>query len=83
MEKFVDNGFLSGDTGAFDDRGRLFLTGRLSSFVNVAGRKVDPSETENVLLAMPDVLEAKVARHGVRQERTKNSSPSSCRDRAT
>ena len=60
MEKFVDNGFLSGDTGAFDDRGRLFLTGRLSSFVNVAGRKVDPSETENVLLAMPDVLEAKV-----------------------
>lgn len=60
MGEFVDNGFLSGDMGVFDDHGRLFLTGRLSSFVNVAGRKVDPSETENVLLAMPDVLEAKV-----------------------
>ena len=60
MGKFVDNGFLSGDMGVFDDHGRLFLTGRLSSFVNVAGRKVNPSETENVLLAMPAVLEAKV-----------------------
>ena len=60
MGKFVDNGFLSGDMGVFDDHGRLFLTGRLSSFVNVAGRKVNPSETENVLLAMPAVLEAQV-----------------------
>jgi len=60
VAKFVDNGFLSGDTGVFDDHGRLFLTGRLSSFVNVAGRKVNPSETENVLLAMPDVADAKV-----------------------
>jgi len=60
MGTFVDNGFLSGDVGAFDDHGRLFLTGRLSSFVNVAGRKVNPAETENVLLTMPDVADAKV-----------------------
>jgi long-chain acyl-CoA synthetase len=57
---FVDSGFLSGDMGAFDDHGRLFLTGRLSSFVNVAGRKVNPTETESVLRTMPDVADAKV-----------------------
>ena len=58
--RFVDGGFLTGDLGHFDEAGRLVLTGRVTSFVNVAGRKVDPGEAESVLLAMPDVAAAKV-----------------------
>jgi len=58
--EFLDGGFLTGDLGRLDDRGRLFLTGRVSSFVNVAGRKVDPGEAESVLLAMPEIADAKV-----------------------
>jgi acyl-CoA synthetase (AMP-forming)/AMP-acid ligase II len=51
---------LTGDLGRLDERGRLYLTGRVSSFVNVAGRKVDPNEAESVLLAMPEIADAKV-----------------------
>ncbi len=58
--KFVDGGFLTGDLGRRDELGRLVLTGRVSSFVNVAGRKVNPREVEAVLLEMPGILEAKV-----------------------
>jgi acyl-CoA synthetase (AMP-forming)/AMP-acid ligase II len=55
---FVDGGFLTGDIGHLDERGRVVLTGRLSSFVNVAGRKVQPEEVERALLAMPGVAHA-------------------------
>lgn len=57
---FVDGGFLTGDLGEWDDQGRLYLTGRVSSFVNVAGRKVNPKEAEAVILEMPEVADAKV-----------------------
>jgi long-chain acyl-CoA synthetase len=60
MSEFLDDGFLTGDLGRLDERGRLYLTGRVSSFVNVAGRKVDPDEAEIVLLAMPEIADAKV-----------------------
>lgn len=46
---FVDGGFLTGDLGGFDQNGRLVLSGRVSPFVNVAGRKVQPGEVEHVL----------------------------------
>jgi long-chain acyl-CoA synthetase len=58
--RFENGAFLTGDVGHFNESGRLVLTGRVSSFVNVAGRKVDPGEAESVLLAMPDVAAAKV-----------------------
>jgi acyl-CoA synthetase (AMP-forming)/AMP-acid ligase II len=57
---FVDGGFLTGDYGAFDARGRLVLMGRVSSFVNVAGRKVQPEEVEQVLQSMPCVADVRV-----------------------
>jgi len=59
-DSFVDGGFLTGDIARFDADGRLVLTGRLSSFVNVAGRKVQPEEVERVLRSMPQVAEAHV-----------------------
>ena len=59
-EEFCDGGFLTGDYGAFDDEGRLTLTGRVSSFINVAGKKVQPAEVEDVLRRMPGVRDVRV-----------------------
>jgi long-chain acyl-CoA synthetase len=59
-ESFVDGGYLTGDIGMLDADGRLFLTGRVSRFVNVAGRKVHPQEVARVLLEYAGVSEAKV-----------------------
>jgi acyl-CoA synthetase (AMP-forming)/AMP-acid ligase II len=60
QDGFVDEGFLTGDLGSLDDRGHLVLTGRVSSFINVAGRKVQPEEVERVLRDMPDVTDVRV-----------------------
>jgi long-chain acyl-CoA synthetase len=57
---FVDSGFLTGDLGQIDTAGRLTLVGRVSSFINVAGRKVDPAEVEAVLRSMPGVADVVV-----------------------
>jgi long-chain acyl-CoA synthetase len=57
---FRDGGFLTGDFGRFDTRGRLILTGRASSFINVAGRKVQPEEVEQVLRTMSGIEDVRV-----------------------
>jgi acyl-CoA synthetase (AMP-forming)/AMP-acid ligase II len=57
---FDADGFLAGDYGAVDAAGQLTLLGRVSSFVNVAGRKVQPEEVEQVLRAMPGVADVRV-----------------------
>jgi long-chain acyl-CoA synthetase len=59
-EEFCDGGFLTGDYGRFDSEGRLILTGRVSSFINVAGKKVQPAEVEDVLRQMPGVRDVRV-----------------------
>jgi long-chain acyl-CoA synthetase len=56
----IGHGFLTGDFGRFDRFGRLLLTGRVSSFINVAGRKVQPEEVEAVLRAMPGIVDVRV-----------------------
>jgi long-chain acyl-CoA synthetase len=60
QEGFVDGGFLTGDLGFFDAEGQLVLTGRVSSFINVAGRKVQPDEVEQTLRQMPGVADVRV-----------------------
>lgn len=60
VSDFRDGGYLTGDIGRFDAAGRLLLLGRVSSFVNVAGRKVQPEEVEQVLRAMPGIADARV-----------------------
>ena len=52
-EAFVDGGFLTTDLAAFDADHGLTLRGRVSSFVNVAGRKVQPEEVERALREFP------------------------------
>ena len=59
-DAFVDGGFLTGDLGSMDERGNLVLTGRVSAFINVAGRKVVPQEVEDVLRGMPDIADVRV-----------------------
>lgn len=59
-DTFRDGGFLTDDLGTIDGRGRLMLIGRISSFVNVAGKKVEPSEVERVLRLLPGVHDAYV-----------------------
>jgi acyl-CoA synthetase (AMP-forming)/AMP-acid ligase II len=43
-----------------DGDGRLRLTGRVSSFINVAGKKVQPEEVEDVLRTMPGIRDVRV-----------------------
>lgn len=57
---FQQGGFLTGDLGYFDGKGRLVLTGRVSPLVNVAGRKVDPGEVERLVSGLPGVTDARV-----------------------
>ncbi|MEP6783413.1 MAG: long-chain fatty acid--CoA ligase [Acidobacteriota bacterium] len=58
-QSFSDDGFLTGDLATLDARG-LTLRGRVSSFVNVAGRKVQPDEVAATLRGFPGVLDAAV-----------------------
>jgi acyl-CoA synthetase (AMP-forming)/AMP-acid ligase II len=57
---FSEGGFLTGDLGRQEDDGRLLLAGRLSAFVNVAGRKVHPDEVALQLREMPGVRDVRV-----------------------
>ena len=59
-DDFTAGGFLTGDFGRFDARKNLVLTGRASSFINVAGRKVQPDEVEHVLRSMRGVADVRV-----------------------
>lgn len=64
---FVAGGFLTGDLGVISASGELTLTGRVSSFVNVAGRKVQPEEVERVLRGHANIVDVRVL--GVADER--------------
>ena len=55
-----EGGFLTGDYGRVLSDGRLVLAGRVSSFINVAGRKVQPGEVERILREMDGVTDARV-----------------------
>ncbi len=55
------NGFFhTADIGRLDKGKNLFILGRESSFINVAGEKVDPREVEEVIKGNPLVREAVV-----------------------
>jgi len=54
------DGFLSDDYGAILPDGRLMLAGRVSTFINVAGRKVQPAEIERELRHMRGVVDVGV-----------------------
>ncbi|WP_338932821.1 class I adenylate-forming enzyme family protein [Streptomyces netropsis] len=59
-QAFRDGWYATGDLARTDREGRLHLVGRKDSFINVGGKKVNPTEVEEVLLAHPAVAEAVV-----------------------
>lgn len=59
-DDFASYGFLTGDYGTFDAAGRLTLLGRVSSFINVAGRKVQPAEVEATIRGLSGVVDVRV-----------------------
>jgi long-chain acyl-CoA synthetase len=50
----------SGDLGRVDAGGNLYIVGRKSPFIKVAGNRVEPAEVEAVLLSHPEITEAVV-----------------------
>ncbi|BCJ94854.1 long-chain-fatty-acid--CoA ligase [Anaerocolumna cellulosilytica] len=58
-EKVYKDGWIhTGDLGYLDEDGYLYITGRLSNTVNIAGHLVNPQEVETVLTSYPGVYEA-------------------------
>ncbi|MHB1156032.1 MAG: class I adenylate-forming enzyme family protein [Phycisphaerales bacterium] len=56
-----DEGFFhTGDFGRLDERGRLFITGRLKEMLIIGGENVFPREIEEVLMQHPSVKAAGV-----------------------
>ena len=77
-EAFVDGGFLTTDLAAFDANHGLVLRGRVSSFVNVAGRKVQPEEVERSLREFPGSCGRSCVRPGRSAPRGEAWSPAWC-----
>ncbi len=46
---YKDGWFCIGDIGSVDEKGNVYVTGRKSNMINVAGSKVDPVEVEKVI----------------------------------
>ncbi|HEY2951864.1 MAG TPA: class I adenylate-forming enzyme family protein [Verrucomicrobiae bacterium] len=55
-----DGWFATGDIGRIDPQGYLYLVGRKTAVINLAGRKVFPEEIEAVLNRHPTVRESRV-----------------------
>ena len=55
---FHGDWFRTGDAGYLDDRGNLFISGRIKEMINRGGEKIAPSEVDSALAAHPAVLEA-------------------------
>ena len=88
----VDGLMGTGDTGHFDDDGRLFVDGREDEMIVSGGENVFPREVEDLLTSRADVVEAAVDRRprrrvraapeGVRRarHRVRPSTPTTVRD---
>lgn len=52
-----DGTLYTNDLGEIDDDGMLHIKGRVDDVINTGGMKVDPSEVEDVVLALPGVAD--------------------------
>ena len=59
-QNFADGWFRTGDLGAVDQDGYLFLTGRIKNIINRGGEKISPEHVEDVLAGCRGVAEAAV-----------------------
>jgi long-chain acyl-CoA synthetase len=58
--RFDGRRYTTDDLARISERGELELTGRIGDMLNIAGKKVNPREVEQIILQMPAVREAKV-----------------------
>lgn len=58
--RFANGRYTTDDLVRIDDAGEVVLTGRVGDMINIAGKKVNPREVEQVILRMPGVREARV-----------------------
>jgi acetyl-CoA synthetase len=58
--KTVDGVFLSGDLARRDENGFYWFAGRSDDLIVTAGYNVGPSEVENIISALPGVLDVAV-----------------------
>lgn len=55
---FSNGWFRTGDQGAFDEDGYLFITGRIKELINRGGEKISPREVDEALMSHPAVDQA-------------------------
>ena len=55
---FTNGWFRTGDSGAIDEDGYIFLHGRIKEQINRGGEKISPLEVDDILLRHPAVREA-------------------------
>jgi acyl-CoA synthetase (AMP-forming)/AMP-acid ligase II len=55
---FTNGWFRTGDSGALDGDGYLFLHGRIKELINRGGEKISPIEVDDVLMRYPGIKEA-------------------------
>jgi acyl-CoA synthetase (AMP-forming)/AMP-acid ligase II len=55
---FTRGWFRTGDLGFIDEKGYLFVTGRLKEIINRGGEKISPREIDEALLDHPDIKQA-------------------------
>ncbi len=56
----IDGWYHSGDRGALDDEGFLFVTGRLKDIIRSGGETVSPAEIETILAPHPAIADVAV-----------------------
>ncbi|MEZ5607600.1 MAG: class I adenylate-forming enzyme family protein [Burkholderiaceae bacterium] len=59
-QSFRDGWFHPGDIGAVDTAGRIRMSGRFSSLINMGGNKINPLLIERLLNRIPAILECAV-----------------------
>lgn len=52
--------FRTGDVGKLDEKGYLYLTGRIKEFINKGGEKISPVELDNLIASHPAVADVVV-----------------------
>lgn len=58
--RFAPGRYTTDDLARINEQGEVELTGRVGDMINIAGKKVNPREVEQIILQMPSVREAKV-----------------------
>lgn len=61
-EAFDEDGWIrSGDTGYYDETGRVFISGRIKEFIKYKNLQIAPAELEHLIMTVPGVSDVGIA----------------------